>query len=354
MRIAQLAGPLERVPPAHYGGTERVVATLTNQLVRRGHDVTLFAAGGSQTLARLVPIVPEPAWQRDPPYDYLAYVWLAVIGAVMRQLDQFDVVHSHLEFFGFPLAEAAPNRVVSTLHGRQDVAEALLVHRTYPHVPLVSISDAQRAPVPNANWLTTIYHGIDLEEFTFRPRPGEYLAFLGRMSPEKGLDTAIRVAARAGMPVKVAARLPLADDGADSLRDRAYYREQIEPLAGSRHVEFLGEIGGRRRDAFLGHAAALLFPVRWPEPFGLVMAEALACGTPVLGLRQGSVPEVVEDGLTGFVCEDEDELVAAVRNLVQIDRARCRAAAESRFSAAVNAEQYERVYERMLAARRMA
>jgi glycosyltransferase involved in cell wall biosynthesis len=344
MRIAQIAGPFERVPPARYGGTERLIATLTDELVRRGHDVTLFAAGGSQTAARLVPVVPEPAWQRQPPYEHPGYLWTVELGAVMRQLDHFDVLHSHLEFFGFPLARQSGGRVLSTMHGRQDLPEAQLLYQEYADVPVVSVSNAQRDPVPTANWIATIYNGIDLAEFTFNKERGRYLAFLGRISPEKGLDTAIRVAVRTHQPLKIAARLPIDLHNADARRDREYYHNQILPLARETQVEFIGEIGGSQRNELLRNAAALLFPVRWPEPFGLVMAEALACGTPVLGLRHGSVPEVIEDGVTGFVRDTEDELVEAVSRLHEIDRNRCRAEAERRFSAAVLAEAYERVY----------
>jgi glycosyltransferase involved in cell wall biosynthesis len=348
MRIAQIAGPLERVPPERYGGIERVVGTLTEELVRRGHDVTLFAPGGSRTSARLVPVVPEPAWGRTPPFEQLPYVWMAVLGAVLRRVDHFDILHSHLEFFGFPLARAIRGRVVSTMHGRQDIPEAALVHQEFPEVPLVSISDSQRAPVPHANWLATVHHGIELGEFPFQPQGGRYLAFLGRISPEKGLDIAIRVAAQTGMPLKIAARRPRQLESAETQRDRKYYEDQILPLAREHDVEFLGEIGGTERVDFLGNAAALLFPVRWPEPFGLVMAEALACGTPVVGLRNGSVPEVIEDGVTGFVRDSEEELMDAVARVGEIDRRRCRAEAERRFSPTAFADRYEQVYARMV------
>jgi glycosyltransferase involved in cell wall biosynthesis len=267
----------------------------------------------------------------------------------MRYLDRFDVVHSHLEFFGFPVARASDGRVLSTLHNRQDVPEAILVHQEFPEVPLVSISDAQRTPVPNSNWVATVYNGIDVDDFTFRSERGTYLAFLGRVSPDKGLDTAIRVAARARMPLKVAARLPRGGESTEEARDRQYYQEQILPLLSQNEVEFVAQISGTARDDLLGGAAALLFPVRWPEPFGLVMPEAMACGTPVIALRCGSVPEVVEDGVTGFVRDNEEELVEAVSRIGEIDRARCRIEVARRFSCAAMADGYEDVYAGMCA-----
>jgi glycosyltransferase involved in cell wall biosynthesis len=240
--------------------------------------------------------------------------------------------------------------VVTTLHGRLDLPELQPLYRMFSDVPLVSISDAQRAPVAFANWVATVYHGIELDQFTFNPRPRGYLAFLGRISPEKGLDTAIRVAQRSGVPLKIAARKPLQFARDPNVRrDWRYFNEVIQPLLGTDGIEFIGEVGGREKDAFLGGAAALLFPITWPEPFGLVMVEALACGTPVLALSQGSVPEVIRNEVTGYICNSEDELVAAVSRIKAIDRVGCRAEAELRFSPGTMAEQYERVYCRLLA-----
>jgi glycosyltransferase involved in cell wall biosynthesis len=239
--------------------------------------------------------------------------------------------------------------MVSTLHGRLDLPELVPLYHEFQDVPLVSISDAQRQPVPRANWVATIHHGIDLNEFTFVSTTGSYLAFLGRISEDKGLDTAIRTARRAGMPLKIAAREPLPIEGdRNTDQDRVYYEEVVRPLLDERGVEFIGEVGGREKDSFLGEAAALLFPIRWPEPFGLVMIEALACGTPVLALGAGSVPEVVEPGVSGFVCDSEDALVDAVAELGRINRANCRAEAEQRFSVAAMADSYEKVYRRLL------
>ena len=349
MRIAQVAPPFESVPPADYGGTERVVSTLTEELARRGHEVTLFAAGDSRTAARLVPTVDEPVWHHGQVYRDLAPFWALVIGKVLREIDQFDIVHSHIDCFGFPLARSAPCPVVTTLHGRLDLPELQPLYREFTDVPLVSISDAQRRPVAWANWVATIYHGIDLEQYTFTPEPDRYLAFLGRISPEKGLDIAIRVARRAGLPLKIAARPPLpAASYPEARADREYYEQVIMPLLDEPGVEMIGLVGGPAKNEFLGRAAALLFPICWPEPFGLVMPEALACGTPVLALRQGSVPEVLADGVTGFICDGEEELVAAVGRLDRLDRARCRAEAERCFSAAAMTEQHERVYARLV------
>jgi glycosyltransferase involved in cell wall biosynthesis len=347
MRIAQLAPPLERVPPHGYGGTERVIYTLTEELVRRGHDVTLFASGDSQTSARLVPTFDEAVWHHDPPYRDVLPTWTVVLGKVQPHLDEFDVVHSHLDYFGLPLSRMTEVPVVTTLHGRLDIPELQPVFSEFIEAPLVSISNAQRRPVAWANFVATVYHGIGLSQFTFNPRPEGYLAFLGRISPEKGLDKAIRIARKAGMPLKVAARMPLPYLEDSRVReDWEYWQQVVEPLLGD-DVEMLGEVGGAEKECFLRNAAALLFPIAWPEPFGLVMVEALACGTPVLALRHGSVPEVIKDGATGFVRDSAEQLVEAAHHLGDIDRSFCRAEAERRFSPAAMARAYEDVFERL-------
>ncbi|MCA1645333.1 MAG: N-acetylmuramoyl-L-alanine amidase [Chloroflexi bacterium] len=349
LHIAQLAPPFESVPPRGYGGTERVVSTLTEELVRRGHDVTLFASGDSDTSARLVPIVDEALWHSDPPCNDFAVHQAGIFSAILDDIDAFDIIHSHLDFFGFKLAHAARRPMLSTLHGRLDLPSLVPTYRAFADLPLVSISDAQRRPLAAANWQATVHHGIDLDQFTFNPRSGSYLAFLGRISPDKGLDVAIRVARRAGLRLRVAARPPLAfSEHPDVRRDHEYFEQVIRPMLSEPDVELIGEVGGAEKDAFLGNAAALLFPIRWPEPFGLVMPEALACGTPVLALRDGSVPEVIKDGVTGFVCHFEDELVRAVERISQLDRRRCRAEAELRFSPAAMADAYEDVYAELL------
>jgi glycosyltransferase involved in cell wall biosynthesis len=351
LRIAQVAPPFESVPPMGYGGTERVVSVLTEELVRRGHMVTLFAPGDSQTSAKLVPIVERALWhQKKMPYRDFTPFWSLALGRLVEEMDEFDVIHSHLDYFGFPLARIAPCPVVTTLHGRLDQPELQPLYRAFSDVPLVSISDAQRRPAPDANWVDTVYHGIDLDAFTLNAKGGDYLAFLGRISPEKGLDVAARVAREAGMPLKIAARKPLPfKNDPDVRRDWDYYQQDIRPLLSSRDVEFIGEVGGHDKDEFLGNAAALLFPIRWPEPFGLVMVEALACGTPVLALRDGSVPEVLEDGKTGIICDTEDDLVAATRRIATLDRRRCRAEVERRFSPQAMATGYEALYRKLIA-----
>jgi glycosyltransferase involved in cell wall biosynthesis len=349
MRIAQVAPPFETVPPSRYGGTERVVATLTTELIRRGHDVTLFAAGDSATDARLRPTIERALWHQQPrPRDFNPY-WAMTLGEVWRHIEEFDIVHSHLDFFGYPMAAAGVRPVVTTLHGRLDLPDLQPLYRSFSDVPLVSISNAQRAPVPNANWAATIYHGIELDEYTFNPHMGGYLAFLGRISPEKGLDTAIKVARRAGVPLLIAARMPLPHLHDPNVRaDWEYWENEVQPLLEGKQVELLGQLAGKDKDDFLANAAALLFPIRWPEPFGLVMVEALACGTPVVALRQGSVTEVIEDGVTGFVRDTEDELLEAVKHISEINRGRCRAEAEQRFSPAAMTAAYEGVYERVI------
>jgi glycosyltransferase involved in cell wall biosynthesis len=352
MRIAQVAPPFERLPPSGYGGTERVISTLTEQLVQRGHEVTLFASGDSRTSARLEPIVDQALWHCDPPFKDLNPFWAMALDAIADHLDEFDVIHSHLDYWGYPLARHGQVPVVTTLHGRLDLPELQPLYRRFSDVPLVSISDAQRRPVPWVNWVGTVYHGIPVDRFTFNPNPGGYLAFLGRISPEKGLDSAIHVAQEAGWPLKIAARKPLRHGGDPTVRaDWEHYHRDVKPLLEHGRARLIGEVAGADKDRFLGNAAALLFPIRWPEPFGLVMAEALACGTPVIALNEGSVPEVIQDGLTGFICSSEEEMVAAIARLGEIDRARCRAEAERRFSPAAMAAAYERIYSRLLTQR---
>jgi glycosyltransferase involved in cell wall biosynthesis len=348
LRIAQVAPPLESVPPFRYGGTERVIWTLTEELVKRGHDVTLFASGDSRTSARLVPVVPRGLWHQRPQYTDFGPFWAVTLGRMWREIESFDVVHSHLDYMGFPAARGAPRPIVTTLHGRLDLPELEALYDEFRDIPLVSISDSQRAPVPQANWVSTIYHGIPIDEYTFRPEPGRYLAFLGRVSPDKGVDTAIRVAINSGWPIRIAARMPLPyKDNPEVRRDWQYYENEVQPLLQGPNVELIGQVADAQKDEFLGNAAALLFPIRWPEPFGLVMVEALACGTPVLALRAGSVPEIIQDGVTGFVRDTEEELTEALQRLGEIDRARCRAEVEGRFSAACMAEQYEQLYTRL-------
>jgi glycosyltransferase involved in cell wall biosynthesis len=350
MKIAQLAPPFETIPPVGYGGTERVVHTLTEELIRRGHEVTLFAAGDSRTSARLVPTCEQAVWRHKPAYGDFAPLLSVTVGKALREVGNFDVVHSHLDHFGFALTRQTSTPVVTTLHCRLDKPEDEPLYREFADVPLVSISHAQQTPVAWANFVATVHHGIDLDQYTFNPVAHGYLAYLGRVSPEKGLDTAIRVARRAGLPLKVSARMPRPFLRDPEVRlEWEYWEHVVQPLLGS-DVEIVGEMGGDEKDAFLRNAAALVFPIRWPEPFGLVMLEALACGTPVLALRWGSVPEVVRDSVTGFICDTEDELIMAAGRLGELDRWRCRREAEQRFSPAAMARAYERVYEGLIGA----
>ncbi len=351
LRIAQIVAPLLPVPPLGYGGVELVVSTLIDELLRRGHDVTLFASGDSASPARLVPSVDWALWRTPRPPDPLPYL-MKTVDLVFERAADFDVLHNHMSFAAFSLARMAPcPPILTTLHGRLDRQDQMDGLRHFSAMPLVSISDAQRRPVPWANWLATIYHGLKLEDYQFSPDPGAYAAFLGRVSPEKGLETAIEVARGAGMPLKIAARLPLDQpDNPEAQRDWRYWRK-IEPMLTERGVEYVGELGGVEKSAFLGGARALIFPITWPEPFGLVMAEALACGTPVVTLDQGSAPEVIEDGVSGFVRHTPDEMTEALAHVGQLDRGRCRAEAVRRFSAEVMAEQYERLYYELAFAR---
>jgi glycosyltransferase involved in cell wall biosynthesis len=350
MRIAQVAPPFESVPPSHYGGTERVVALLTEELVRRGHAVTLFASGDSVSSARLVPTVDTALWRQPAIRDPLVF-WSITLGEVYRRAarGEFDLIHSHLDFLAFPCADLVETPTLTTLHGRLDLPDLPRIYARFPGMPVVSISDRQRAPLPRAHWVGTVYNAVDLSKLAFNPRGGDYLAFLGRVSPTKGLDRAIRIARRAGLPLKIAARLPLRDPANREARaDRAYYREVVEPLLREPGVEFVGEVRDHEKAELLGNARALLFPIDWPEPFGLVMAEALACGTPVVARRRGSVPEVIAEGVTGFIGETDDELAGLCRRVGALDRAACRAEAERRFSPAAMTDGYAAVYGRLV------
>ncbi|MDX2169446.1 MAG: glycosyltransferase family 4 protein [Deltaproteobacteria bacterium] len=345
MRIAQVAPLYEAVPPALYGGTERVVSYLTEALVALGHDVTLFASADSQTSARLVAPVPR-ALRLDPNCrDPLAH-HVRMLGEVYRRAASFDVIHCHTDYLGLPLAAAASTPTLLTLHGRLDMPELAPLYAAHRGVPLVSISDAQRRPLPDAAWIATVHHGVPIASLPFSATRGDYLVFLGRISPEKRPDVAIRVARRAGVRLRIAAKVDPVD--------RDYFGRVVEPLLDHPSIEFLGEIGEHEKPALLGGALALLFPIDWPEPFGLAMIEALACGTPVITRPCGSVPEVITDGVTGCVASSEDDLVAAVARAARLDRAVCRAEVERRFDAAGMAQQYVAVYRRMLARRREA
>jgi glycosyltransferase involved in cell wall biosynthesis len=341
MRIAQIAPLYESVPPQLYGGTERVVSYLTEELVRQGHDVTLFASGDSQTRAELIAPCARSLRLDAECRDVLAYHVL-MLELVAREAHRFDILHFHCDYLHFPLSRRRRVRHVTTLHGRLDLPDLVPLYREFADVPVISISDAQRVPLSWLNWVGTVHHGLPPDLYAFHPRPGAYLAFLGRMSPEKRPDRAIAIAQRCGLPLKMAAKVDPSD--------RAYFATQIAPLlkeVGSQ-VEFIGEVGGRDKEEFLGGARAVLFPIDWPEPFGLVMIEAMACGTPVIAYRCGSVPEVMDDGVTGFVVDTDDQAVEAVRKVQTLDRRRCRRVFEERFTAARMARDYVRIYRRLL------
>jgi glycosyltransferase involved in cell wall biosynthesis len=338
MRIAQIAPLVESVPPTLYGGTERVVSWLTEELVAMGHDVTLFASGDSVTSAKLEPVTPRALRLAGVP-DCTPYNIIMLDKVAARQ-HQFDIVHFHIDFFHYPLFRRLAHKTVTTLHGRQDLPGLADVYRAFPHMPLVSISDHQRKPLPPVNWMGTVYHGLPQNLLTEGRGEGGYLAFLGRICADKGILPAIEIARRAGLPLKVAAKVDPVD--------RRYFEEMVRPvLAESPHVEFIGEINDAKKPEFLGKARALLFPISWPEPFGLVMIEAMACGTPVIAFDSGSVPEVMEDGLTGFVVKDIDGAVAAVSRLDRLFRPTIRSRFEERFSARAMARDYLRVYKQL-------
>ena len=340
MKIAQIAPLVESVPPRLYGGTERVVSWLTEELVAQGHDVTLFASGDSRTAASLHPVVPR-ALRLDGIHNSLPYN-IIMLDRVAERMAEFDVLHFHIDFFHYPLFRNMAHKTLTTLHGRQDLPELPDIYRAFPHMPLVSISNHQRKPVPPVNWMGTIYHGLPERQFREGEGKGGYLAFLGRICPDKGPVEAIEIARRVGLRLKIAAKVDPVDQD--------YFDKTVAPLlAASPHVEFIGEIDDSRKQDFLGNARALLFPIRWPEPFGLVMIEAMACGTPVIAFNSGSVPEILEDGLTGFVVENVEEAAAATRRLDQLFRPSIRSRFEERFSARAMAQEYVRIYRKLSA-----
>ena len=342
MKIAQIAPLWESVPPKLYGGTERVVSYMTEELVRQGHDVTLFASGDSQTMARLWAACPHSfrldggLINRDAPLILMQEHALGV------EAERFDIIHSHLDFLSFPLSRRCATPVLTTLHGRLDLPELVPIYREYADMPVVSISNAQRVPLLDANWQGTVYHGLpDLYAFHPNSGSGSYLAYLGRICPEKRPDHAIEIAKRVGMPLRIAAKVDPVD--------QEYFEAQIAPELDHPLVEYLGEITDAEKCDFLGNAAAVLCPYDWPEPFGIVLIEALACGTPVLAYRRGSIPEIIEAGVTGFICENLDEMVAAIDRLPLIQRQKCRDAFEARFTVQRMVQDYLALYERMAA-----
>jgi len=344
MHIAQIAPLTESIPPRLYGGTERVVGNLCDALVQLGHQVTLFAAADARTDAKLI-AVRDRSIRLDPaPLKSDVAEHLSMLAEVRRRAWQFDVMHFHIDLLHFPVFEHQAHRTVTTLHGRLDLTDLEGAYRHWPQFGLVSISDHQRTPLPFVNWLATVPHGLPEHQFSFRerPQPG-YLAFIGRISPEKRPDVAISIARRAGIPLKIAAKVDKVD--------RDYFETRIAPLLDHPLIDYIGEIGDSEKSEFLGNARALLFPIDWPEPFGLVMIEAMACGTPVIAWNRGSVPEVVEHGVTGYIVDSEEEALAALRNIGQIDRHTVRAVFERRFAARTMARAYTDLYARLLDSR---
>ncbi len=335
MRIAQIAPLHEAVPPKLYGGTERVVSFLTEELVAEGHDVTLFASGDSVTKARLHAVWPK-ALRLDPAIRDPIAPHMLLMEEVYRQAADFDVLHFHMDYWSFSLFSRQPTPFVTTMHGRLDLPELQPVFDTFPTTPVVSISNSQRRPLAQANFVATVHHGLPENLLTPQDVTPSYLAFLGRIAPEKRPDRAIRIARAAGIPLKMAAKVDRAD--------QEYFDTIIKPMIAGGGVELIGEIGDREKPNFLSGAIGLLMPIDWPEPFGLVMIEAIACGTPVIAFNRGSVPEIVEDGLTGFIVEDETSAISAVSRLHGLSRARVRRRFEERFTARRMAEDYLACY----------
>lgn len=337
MRIAQVAPLIEAVPPRLYGGTERVVAYLTDALVDLGHDVTLFASGDSRTRAKLAAVWPRSLRLDSNVTDYLAPLYIQ-LESVARRAHEFDIVHCHLDYPAFPMLRSLGIPSLTTLHGRLDIPELKPLYRLFDDIPVVSISDSQREPLPEANYVSTVHHGLP-QSLLPKGHGGKYLAVLGRISPEKAPDAAIRIAALAGMPLKIAAKVDRADHD--------YFVSRIKPLLSSSNVEFVGEIGEHEKAEFLGNAAALLFPIAWREPFGLVLIEAMACGTPVVAFRNGSVPEVLRDGITGFIVDSERAAADAVARIFTLNRDDIRAEFDNRFTARHMAQNYLKLYSRL-------
>jgi glycosyltransferase involved in cell wall biosynthesis len=341
LRIAQIAPLTEPVPPPLYGGTERIVSYLTEELVRQGHRVTLFASGDSVTAAELVPCVDVALRANQDVRDGLPY-HLTMLDAVRRRADDFDVLHFHIDLLQFPLVRPYARRTVTTLHGRLDLPDLAPFYRTFSDIPLVSISDDQRRPMPPVNWVGTVPHGLPIDVLPFSAEPtGNYLAFLGRIAREKAPDLAIAIAASAGLPLKIAAKIDRVD--------QSYWDHVIKPLIEvSPHVEFIGEIDENQKGEFLGAARALLFPIDWPEPFGLATIEAMACGTPVIAMRRGSMTEVIDDGVSGFIVDNVEQAVAAVARIETLNRAEVRACFERRFTVDRMARDYIEIYRKLV------
>lgn len=339
MKIAQVSPLYESVPPKLYGGTERVVSYLTEELVEQGHDVTLFASGDSATKARLVACSPQSLRLDEQCIDQLAH-HIYMIERVCEMAHKFDIIHFHIDYLHFPLSRRRGATNLTTLHGRLDIPDLVPIYRVFSEMPVVSISDNQRGPLPWINWVDTVHHGLPKDLYTFRSKPGDYLAFVGRISPEKRVDRALEIAKRTRMKLKIAAKV--------SVPDRPYFEQEIEPLFDHELVDYVGEIGEDQKDEFMGKALALVNPIEWPEPFGLVMIEAMACGTPVITYRRGSVPEVIDDGVTGFICDNLDQAADAVGRAHDLSRAAVREVFEQRFTSDRMARDYVRLYQRLI------
>ncbi|MBT0667598.1 glycosyltransferase family 4 protein [Novosphingobium profundi] len=340
MRIAQVAPLAESCPPKLYGGTERVAHFLTEELVKQGHDVTLFASGDSVTSARLVSCVPRALRLSSDVRDFTPY-HVAMVEKVRQRLKDFDIVHFHIDMFHCPAIRTWSCPTLTTLHGRLDMPDLFPFYEVFRDVPLISISNDQRRPLPPVNWVDTVYHGLPPQLLPFNPHGGDYLVFLGRISPEKRPDRAIEIAVRSGLPLKIAAKIDRVD--------LDYWHGTIEPMVKAHpNIEYIGEVDEAGKAQLVGNAAALLFPIDWPEPFGLVMIEAMACGTPVIAWRNGSVPEVMDDGVTGRVVTTTEEAVHAIYEVLRLDRAVVRARFEERFTVTRMANDYVRLYEQLI------
>ena len=341
MRIAQISPLTEAVPPKLYGGTERVISWLTEELVSLGHDVTLFASGDSATQARLVPVVERSLRLAAHRPDWLMWHTM-VLDRVFASASDFDVIHFHVDYLHYPLARLCSTPCLTTLHGRLDLPDLVPLHRHFREQPLVSISQSQRKPLADSRWVATVHHGLPERLLSFCAEPGDYFAFVGRISPEKRVDRAIEIAIATGTRLRIAAKVDRVDE--------AYFEREIRPLLGHPLIDYVGEIAQDAKNEFIGHARALLFPIDWPEPFGLVMIESLACGTPVVAYRCGSVPEIIEHGVTGYIVDDQSQAIDAARHIDRIARGACRRAFESRFTARRMARRYLDVYQALSAA----
>ena len=341
MRIAQIAPLAESCPPKLYGGTERIVHFLTEELVEQGHEVTLFASGDSQTKGDLVQCVPEALRLVDGAQNLVPH-HLSMIERISRRLDDFDIVHFHIDLFHYPSIQQWDTPTITTLHGRLDLPELFGCYETFSHVPLVSISNNQRLPMPPVNWVDTVYHGLPSQLLPYNAEGGDYLVFLGRISPEKRPDRAIEIAVRSGKTLKIAAKIDAVDE--------EYWNTEIRPMVEAHDgIEYIGEVNEAEKATLLAGAAALLFPIDWPEPFGLVMIEAMSCGTPVIAWKNGSVPEVMDNGVSGRIVESIEEAIAAVDEVVAMDRSTVRECFEQRYTAERMARDYVDIYERLIA-----